>query len=103
MPRSRNLPGSNGPPSPRLQAVATDRLPAIAGYQSEINLRAEAWVRQMGEWLTRGAALLIDYGFPRHEYYHPQRDEGTLMCHSPPLHPCSAACFARIARHHRTR
>src|SRR5690554_6148568 len=69
------------PASPRLQAVATDRLPAIAGYQSEINLRAEAWVRQMGEWLTRGAALLIDYGFPRHEYYHPQRDEGTLMCH----------------------
>src|SRR5690606_2723370 len=35
------------PASPRLQAVATDRLPAIAGYQSEINLRAEAWVRHM--------------------------------------------------------
>src|SRR5690554_1568978 len=35
----------------------------------------------MGEWLTRGAALLIDYGFPRHEYYHPQRAGGTLMCH----------------------
>ena len=28
-----------------------------------------------------GAALLIDYGFPAHEYYLPQRDEGTLMCH----------------------
>ena len=25
--------------------------------------------------------LLIDYGFPQHEYYHPQRDTGTLMCH----------------------
>jgi SAM-dependent MidA family methyltransferase len=24
---------------------------------------------------------LIDYGFPRHEYYHPQRQAGTLMCH----------------------
>jgi len=35
----------------------------------------------MGEWLARGAALLIDYGFPRREYYHPQRTEGTLMCH----------------------
>jgi SAM-dependent MidA family methyltransferase len=31
--------------------------------------------------LTRGAALLIDYGFPEHEYYHPQRHMGTLMCH----------------------
>jgi SAM-dependent MidA family methyltransferase len=26
-------------------------------------------------------ALLIDYGFARHEFYHPQRMQGTLMCH----------------------
>ena len=25
--------------------------------------------------------LLIDYGYPRHEYYHPQRDQGALLCH----------------------
>jgi SAM-dependent MidA family methyltransferase len=25
--------------------------------------------------------LLIDYGFPRHEFYHAQRAQGTLMCH----------------------
>jgi SAM-dependent MidA family methyltransferase len=48
---------------------------------SEVNLQGEAWVRGMGQWLRRGAALLIDYGFPRHEYYHPQRAAGTLMCH----------------------
>src|SRR5690606_35205939 len=41
----------------------------------------EAWVRDMGHWLVRGAALLIDYGFPQREYYHPQRAAGTLMCH----------------------
>src|SRR5690606_38482391 len=35
----------------------------------------------MGQWLEAGVALLIDYGFPQHEYYHPQRNEGTLMCH----------------------
>lgn len=57
------------------------RIPALPGYRSEVNLQAEAWVRDMGRWLTRGAALLIDYGFPRHEYYHPQRQHGTLMCH----------------------
>src|SRR5699024_5549495 len=53
----------------------------LPGYRSEVNLRAEAWVKQLGTWLTQGAALFIDYGFPQQEYYHPQRDAGTLMCH----------------------
>ncbi|MFA5664449.1 class I SAM-dependent methyltransferase [Castellaniella sp.] len=61
--------------------LVADRLPAWPGYQSELNLRAEAWVRDMGRWLHKGVALLIDYGFPRAEYYHPQRHQGTLMCH----------------------
>lgn len=51
------------------------------GYVSEVNLAAERWVRSLGDVLVRGVALLIDYGFPRHEYYHPQRNGGTLMCH----------------------
>ena len=51
------------------------------GYTSEINLAAEAWVRSVAEILAAGMLLLIDYGFPRHEYYHPQRAAGTLMCH----------------------
>jgi SAM-dependent MidA family methyltransferase len=52
-----------------------------AGYTSEINLRAEAWVRSVAGSLKQGALLLIDYGFPRAEFYHPQRAQGTLMCH----------------------
>lgn len=64
-----------------LQQAVSDRMPPLPGYQSEINLRAEAWVRGMGQWLKQGAALLIDYGFPQREYYHPQRCQGTLMCH----------------------
>jgi SAM-dependent MidA family methyltransferase len=56
-------------------------MPALPGYVSEINPQAEAWVAAMGRWLERGAALLVDYGFPRGEYYHPQRAGGTLMCH----------------------
>jgi len=62
------------------QAVRT-RMPYLPGYRSEINLQAEAWVRDLGTWLAKGAALLIDYGFPRHEFFHPQRQRGTLMCH----------------------
>ena len=69
------------PASSRLADIVRARMPALRGYTSEVNLQAEAWVRDLGRWLTRGAALLIDYGFPRHEYYHPQRQRGTLMCH----------------------
>lgn len=69
------------PASAALQEVAAQRLPNVPGYRSELNLQAEAWVHALGEWLEQGAALLIDYGFPAHEYYHPQRAEGTLMCH----------------------
>jgi len=51
------------------------------GYASEVNLTAEGWMRSSGQWLARGALLVIDYGFPQREYYHPQRLMGTLMCH----------------------
>jgi SAM-dependent MidA family methyltransferase len=46
-----------------------------------VNPAAEALVAQLGGALTHGALLVIDYGFARHEYYHPQRSEGTLMGH----------------------
>lgn len=51
------------------------------GYESELGLRAGDWVRDLSGVLARGVALLIDYGFPASEFYHPQRDTGTLMCH----------------------
>lgn len=50
-------------------------------YVSEISLAARAWVAEWGRRLDRGALLLIDYGLPRHELYHPQRNRGTLRCH----------------------
>ena len=64
----------------RAQALAAEcAIPA--GYLSEINLAASAWTAEWARILRRGVLLLIDYGFPRHEYYHPQRDTGTLICH----------------------
>lgn len=50
-------------------------------YISEINFQAEAWIRTVSSEMEAGIVLLIDYGFPAHEYYHPQRHMGTLMCH----------------------
>lgn len=51
------------------------------GYISEINFSAEDWIKSIAEWLDKGVIILVDYGFPRHEYYHEQRNQGTLMCH----------------------
>ena len=62
-------------------------------YFSEINLLAKPWVRSLLDCLSRGVIFVIDYGFPHHEYYHPQRAAGTLMCHH--RHRSHADPFAR--------
>jgi SAM-dependent MidA family methyltransferase len=51
-------------------------------YESEIGLAGQAWMRSLAERLENGVLFVIDYGFPRREYYHPQRSMGTLMCHA---------------------
>ncbi len=50
-------------------------------YLTEIHPQAEAFVRTLADRLVAGAAFFIDYGFPEHEYYYPERRMGTLMCH----------------------
>ena len=57
------------------------RIPPIEGYSTEINLEAEALVATLAARLTHGALCFIDYGFPRREYYLPDRRSGTLACH----------------------
>jgi len=69
------------PAAPRLAALAAARFPADGDYLSEINPAAEALVQSLGNRVVEGAMLLIDYGFPAAEYYHPQRSAGTVMCH----------------------
>lgn len=51
------------------------------GFESEISLANRAWAAEWGHRLQCGALLLLDYGFPRREFYHQQRGRGTLMCH----------------------
>jgi SAM-dependent MidA family methyltransferase len=50
-------------------------------YEFENNLNLTPWMASVSECLQQGLVLLIDYGFPQHEYYHPDRSMGTLMCH----------------------
>ena len=55
--------------------------PFATGYQSEVSAAGAGFIRSLAGVLEQGAAIFIDYGFPRREYYHPQRSQGTLMCH----------------------
>lgn len=50
-------------------------------YCSEINQRMTGLINSLGTALKQGMILLIDYGFPAHEFYHAQRNTGTLACH----------------------
>jgi SAM-dependent MidA family methyltransferase len=67
--------------SPGLHERARTRFPALDDYVSELNPAAEALVASLAQRCEQGLMLLIDYGFPAAEYYHPQRDQGTLMVH----------------------
>ena len=55
--------------------------PLAPGYASELCLRADAWIASLADCLARGVMLLFDYGLPRAQYYHPERNTGTLICH----------------------
>lgn len=68
--------------NPRLQTYIQTKLSFLQSpYLSEVNLYLDAWLAANYALLDQGAVLLLDYGFPRHEYYHPDRNKGTLMCH----------------------
>ncbi len=55
--------------------------PLPDGYVSEICLAFQPWMASLTAQLDRGVALLIDYGLPRAQLYHPERVDGTLRCH----------------------
>lgn len=52
-----------------------------SGYVSDLCVMLPEWLRTVVAALERGLALFIDYGYPRREYYHPDRSGGTLVCH----------------------
>lgn len=63
----------------KLQLETPSRL--ADGYESEICLLLKPWLSGLLESLDQGVLLLADYGYPRHEYYHTGRNQGTLICH----------------------
>jgi SAM-dependent MidA family methyltransferase len=51
------------------------------GYVTEICPAASGLIASLANILQHGVILMIDYGFAAREYHHPQRNQGTLMCH----------------------
>ncbi len=49
------------------------------GCQAEVNLDALTWMTEIGELLTRGFVLTIDYGYAARRLYAPWRRAGTLL------------------------
>ena len=52
--------------------------PFADGYRSELLPQLPYWLQAVMGGLQAGAMLFVDYGYPRREYYLPQRDDGTL-------------------------
>ncbi len=69
----------------RLSAALREILEAVPplpdGYIVEIGLTARDWIGAVAGILGRGKLLIVDYGYPRNEFYHPQRTMGTLVCY----------------------
>ncbi len=75
-----------GPRNPALEAFLETLQGAIGqplppGYESEYSPTLAPWLHALAERLAVGVMLLVDYGYPRREYYHPERAAGTLLCH----------------------
>jgi SAM-dependent MidA family methyltransferase len=81
-----NLAWAEGAPDPALTETVAQIEAQIGwglpeGYVSEYVPQLGSWLSTVAESLTAGALLLIDYGYSRREYYHPERTDGTLLCH----------------------
>ena len=74
---------SDRPADPLLAAAVrhverTLDAPFVDGYRSELLPQLPYWIQAVMGGLQSGAMLFVDYGYPRREFYLPQRDEGTL-------------------------
>jgi SAM-dependent MidA family methyltransferase len=66
----------------RIHAIEADLgAPLPRPYVSELCAGLPDWLASVTRTMTRGAALFFDYGYPRREFYLPQRRGGTLVCH----------------------
>jgi SAM-dependent MidA family methyltransferase len=67
--------------SQRYLLETVNQLDLAEDYLTEVCPAASGLIVSLARMLHSGVILMIDYGFSAREYYHPQRNLGTLMCH----------------------
>jgi SAM-dependent MidA family methyltransferase len=73
---------ASGPLADQIRAVLAVVMPVLPdGYVTEFNLLLQGFIGSLSDVLHNGVILLVDYGYSRREYYHPQRLAGTLSCY----------------------
>lgn len=60
--------------------IRTRYLTGVSHYSSECNLIVKQFLRMIFNKMIEGVFIMIDYGYPEMEYYHPERAQGTLTC-----------------------
>lgn len=61
-----------------LDAFKSRNIPIHPNYRYEISLAIPDFIAQLGQSIQQGLFLIVDYGYPRTVFYHPERDKGTL-------------------------
>ena len=64
-----------------IMQAALQYFPDNTPYTSELHLTQYAFIQTLAQKLSHGAMIWIDYGFDAAQYYHPQRNDGTLIGH----------------------
>ncbi|HSH85854.1 MAG TPA: class I SAM-dependent methyltransferase [Methylophilus sp.] len=62
-----------------IENIDTSQLPD--DYVTEVSPAGHGLIASLAATLKQGLILMLDYGFSAREYYHPQRCQGTVMCH----------------------
>lgn len=70
------------PSDPRIEAYFMEmRICLQEGQKAEVNLQALDWIEKVGQCLSKGFVLTVDYGELAEGLYAPYRQEGTLRCY----------------------
>ncbi|HHL32533.1 MAG TPA: SAM-dependent methyltransferase, partial [Oceanospirillales bacterium] len=81
-------------PTPLAQQLSAKNLQLDEGYVSEFIPHLSSWLLTVSKNLRKGLVLMVDYGYERSAYYHPQRNQGTLVCYH--QHQANFNYFSRI-------
>ncbi len=64
-----------------MRAIESTHGTLPAGYTTEVNMNYRPWLNALANCCRQVVVLMIDYGYEQAQYYHPERSNGTLICH----------------------